>query len=260
MRSSRTCKTSSFSDVVQHQLNTYALVASAAGVGALALSQPAEAKIVYTPANISIPVSTHFPLDLNKDGVNDLSFFWVMSFASYAEVSCLQTNAVVGYSALQTNSSFRRIRHRLPGNAAFALRRGANIGPKLGFQGEQITLWKSVADSGQATYLGQWRDVQNGYLGVKFSIQGTTHYGWVRLTVKIVPGQPDSSQVVITGYAYETIPDTPIVAGNRKGQDSAGQPAATPLKPDTANPATLGALAAGAAGLSSWRGRADHHQ
>jgi len=36
------------SQSVQRQLNMYALAAGAAGVGALALTQSAEAKIVYT--------------------------------------------------------------------------------------------------------------------------------------------------------------------------------------------------------------------
>jgi hypothetical protein len=33
---------------MHHQLNMYALAASVAGVGVLALAQPAEAKILYT--------------------------------------------------------------------------------------------------------------------------------------------------------------------------------------------------------------------
>src|SRR5215813_7373274 len=52
---------------LNHQLNTYALAAGAAGVGLLALSQPAEPKIIYTPAHIKYPYS----LDLNHDGIID---------------------------------------------------------------------------------------------------------------------------------------------------------------------------------------------
>jgi hypothetical protein len=46
---------SKLSDSVHHQLNMYALAASAAGVGILALAQTAEAKIIYTP---TIPAAT----------------------------------------------------------------------------------------------------------------------------------------------------------------------------------------------------------
>jgi hypothetical protein len=37
------------SDSLHHRLNVYALAASAAGMGLLALARPAEGKIVYTP-------------------------------------------------------------------------------------------------------------------------------------------------------------------------------------------------------------------
>ena len=50
-RSARSRKTANLSKSVTHQLNMYALSASAAGVGALALAQPAEAKVIYTPAH-----------------------------------------------------------------------------------------------------------------------------------------------------------------------------------------------------------------
>jgi hypothetical protein len=42
---------SNLSDSIHQQLNMYAVMASSARVGMLALSQPAEAKIVYSPAH-----------------------------------------------------------------------------------------------------------------------------------------------------------------------------------------------------------------
>lgn len=48
-RSSRPGATAELSDSLHHRLNSYALAASAAGVGVLAVAQPADAKIVYTP-------------------------------------------------------------------------------------------------------------------------------------------------------------------------------------------------------------------
>ena len=43
---------SQVSESLHKRLNAYALAASAAGLGVLAFAPPAEAKIVYTPANI----------------------------------------------------------------------------------------------------------------------------------------------------------------------------------------------------------------
>src|ERR1700733_5529298 len=58
------------SESAVHQLPQYALGATAAGVGMLALARPAEAKIVYTHADTPIPVNGGLiELDLNHDGV-----------------------------------------------------------------------------------------------------------------------------------------------------------------------------------------------
>src|SRR5580692_6201903 len=65
-RYSRPRRTADLSDSIHQQLNMYAVAAAAAGVGMLALSQPSEAKIVYTPANAQI--KGRLNLDLNHDG------------------------------------------------------------------------------------------------------------------------------------------------------------------------------------------------
>jgi hypothetical protein len=70
-RSSRPRKTANFSDSIHHQLNMYALAATAAGVSLLALAQPSEAKIVYTPANVRLHLGKPYSLDLNHDGIVD---------------------------------------------------------------------------------------------------------------------------------------------------------------------------------------------
>jgi hypothetical protein len=51
----------------------YALAAGAAGVGVLALAQPVEAKIVYTPAHRVIGPDMKYLLDLNHDGLTDFT-------------------------------------------------------------------------------------------------------------------------------------------------------------------------------------------
>lgn len=69
-RSFRPRRTAELSKSLREQLNTYALAASAAGVGMLALAGPAEAKIVYTPVHIVLTRGA-LPLDLNNDGMVD---------------------------------------------------------------------------------------------------------------------------------------------------------------------------------------------
>ena len=65
-RSPRPSRTpSNLSDSVHQRLNMYALAASAAGVGMLALAQPGEARVVYTPAHIG--PNTRIHLDPSDD-------------------------------------------------------------------------------------------------------------------------------------------------------------------------------------------------
>ena len=74
-------------------------------------------------------------------------------------------------------------------------------------------------------------NVYDRYLGIMFQIKGKPHYGWARLNVS---GGGGSLGGVLTGYAYETIPNKPIIAGKTKGPDVI-----------TVEPATLGRLALG---------------
>src|ERR1700722_12919299 len=69
------------SDSLSHRLNSYALLASAAGVGMLALAQPAQAKIVYTKTHQKLLLKNPNFLDLNNDGVIDFSLILQSTYA-----------------------------------------------------------------------------------------------------------------------------------------------------------------------------------
>jgi hypothetical protein len=99
----------------------YALTASAAGVGTLALAQRAQAKIMYTPAHSTVPINSFLPVDLNHDGVNDLSFTIAAGGkSSFLFAYNLRSNGVVGGEV--QNQRF-----------ASALKRGAHIGTRRKF-------------------------------------------------------------------------------------------------------------------------------
>jgi hypothetical protein len=51
----------------------YTVAATAAGVGMLALAQPAEAKIVYTPAHVMVAPHERYGIDFDHDGTTDIS-------------------------------------------------------------------------------------------------------------------------------------------------------------------------------------------
>jgi hypothetical protein len=48
-----------------------------------------------------------------------------------------------------------------------------------------------------------------GYIGCRISIDGQSHYGWVHLA-----GYNNGFSAEVDGWAYEALPDTPIMAGD----------------------------------------------
>jgi hypothetical protein len=75
--------------------------------------------------------------------------------------------------------------------------------------------------------------------GSEVSDQGKTHYGWARLSVSL---NFDKFTALLTGYAYETIANKPIIAGKTNGPEVI-----------TVAPASLGHLAQGASTISRRR-------
>lgn len=223
--SSRTRQAAEVNPRLDRNLAAYMLAAGAAGVSLLA-AQSAEAEIVYTPAHTTIGPRTSFLLDLNNDGVNDfLLSNWQYGQASHLGVNQeAPANGVLGHGA--------------------ALPAGVRIGPKGAFVGYGTMAFQDSV-SGVSFSDGPWKDAQNRYLGLKFSVNGETHYGWARLTVTAKGG----IVATLTGYAYETIPNKPILAGKTSGPEAAS----TVEPPAMSAPATLGMLARGADARAIWR-------
>jgi hypothetical protein len=215
--------------MLDKKLTAYVLAAGAAGVSLLA-AQPAEAEIVYTPANTAIGPRSSIELDLNHDGVNDfLLSRWLYGNGSHLTVDQqAPANGILGHGA--------------------ALPAGVRIGPKGAFVG-YASMASDVTISGESFSDGPWKDARNRYLGLKFSINGEAHYGWARLTVTAKGG----ISATLTGYAYETVANRPILAGQTSGSEVAvaidPQKELAPSQPC----ATLGMLARGADRLAIWR-------
>jgi len=228
MRSFRPRRAAHLSPSLHKRLNMYAFAAAAAGVGMLSMAGSAEGKIVYTKTDQQIPPNFGIPpfyLDVNNDGINDFSF---INFFSSTSSTLNLTVAPVDKS----NEIFST-----GAGSAAALLAGVRVGPKGRFQ-------KRLGDgmaSGDinGTCRGPWIDAHRRYLGLKFIIKGKVHFGWARLNVTCV--YPKAINATLTGYAYETIANKPIVTGKTKGPDV------------IAEPATLGHLAQGSASISSWR-------
>ncbi len=229
-------KTFKISDSLNRRLNTYAQVAAATGVSVLALAGASEAEVVYTETYRV----THGDLyiDVNNDGIND----FVLRQTFYAGTAGLEVG--LDASGIASNLVAGR-RLRTSGgyffSAASALHAGVEIGPKGNFSVRFPLM--AVEDFGrvgdQYSDLGPWagkgKGVKNRYLGLKFVVDGEIHYGWARLSVTFEHQQQYGDvSGTLTGYAYETVPDKPIVAGRTTGSDVI-----------TVQPGTLGGLALG---------------
>ena len=227
-------KRSNLSESLHQRLNAYALAARAAGVGLLALAQPAEAKIVYTPAHKKIPFCTGnqslcFKLDLNHDGVPDFTIVRVR-YGSFYSLDVRPPDLPKSKNHVWGGNKGS---HRL----AYALSAGVSVGSNaVRFEPLHYSMFGYGNFSTGSKSWGQWQKVHNKYLGLRFSANGKTHYAWARLSTT-----PDT---VLTGYAYETIPDKSIVTGKTKGPEVI-----------TLEPATLGHLARGASAIPAWRGK-----
>lgn len=227
-----------FDSPLEKRVVAYAAAASAAGVSLLAISQPAQARIIFTPAHQSIAKHSAFSLDLNADGITDF------------KVSNLSSDVDVIRNTNGTSFTFALIRlypgvksNRVWGTANFqsALSKGVTLSSKGKFN-QNYGFMGLVSSNQQVVgrnYMGPWAPaggtVINKYVGLKFVINGQVHFGWARFNVKIRQAETTGSQAILTGYAYETVPNKPIITGKTTGPDV-----------ETMPPVSLGRLALGA--------------
>jgi hypothetical protein len=248
---------------MQRHLSAYGIAASAAGVSLLALTPASEAKVVYTPAHELIGPDGSYKLDLNNDGIID---FVIVEIARHSQLATSQFLSARGRLGNEVNcaSSFCGSEPY-----AAALTRGKQIGPNLGSHGwiKTPTVMAFEIFSKQGSYYGfAWANVSDRYLGLKFRINGETHFGWARLNVKLHKGAPKDRtwEVQLTGYAYETVAGKPIQAGQTIGdaEDVSASPqtaqSSTPMVASSASRRAsrfmpLGVLALGASGIALWR-------
>lgn len=219
-------------------LAAYANAATAAGVGILALTCPAEAKIVYTHVHKQIPINETFTLDLNHDGIADFSFSNTKG-TSWDFLTIFPTKSANRVWGDKTGD-FGLFRY------ASALAAGVQVGPN-----QQLAPGnKLMAHSSSASCKGPWGNQTNRYLGLKFIIKGKAHYGWARLTVACSNGTVTAT---LTGYAYETIANKPIITGKTKGPEESSIEPPSPVAFRAPTYAILGVLAVGSPGLFIWR-------
>jgi hypothetical protein len=227
----------SIKDQLEKRWLAYAVVST--GAAMLAFPSEANAEIVFTPANITLTNGT-LHLDINHDGLED----FVLVDRSVSRSCCFYTRIL---SVRGPGSNLIVGGH----GSAGALHSGSIIGPGLAFQGGHVKIASGFNDSNSFFIVGgHFANTNQRYLGLKFTISGQVHFGWVGFS-RVTVTENGSLPVVdatLRGFAYETEPDKPIAAGQRSGladlipgvQQLGAQP-------------TLECLASGWAGMSIWR-------
>jgi hypothetical protein len=213
-----------------------------AAAAAAMFTTSAQAKVIYTPANSQTSFGS-IPIDLNNDGVVDF------------------TISIVGGSF---HSELTVVKPQVAGNAVLAAAKGGvaagffgvAVGPGEKFlsnsfysSGRGLPMAVAGMYDGSSWFNGAFANATNRYLGMKFLINGTVHYGWARVNVT---NYLKGGALQLTGYAYETTPQTNIVEGHISGPEKASKEPASLLTPTT-QPANLGLLARGADGIAIWR-------
>lgn len=237
---------------IQQLLNAYTIAATAAGVGVVAATQPAEAEVVFTRVHQQIAANTVLNIDLNHDGIVDfqISYKTLRSSFKPAEGAFAFVRGVYGIGAQPSNM----VESAQTNGKVFAaaLRLRAPIGSAQPFQAGRQTMahfasWGSSQFNDHSSS-GPWLGVSRRYLGFKFLIDGATHYGWARLNVGSYSRSP-----VLTGYAYETDADKPIAAGQVASLTPASGIENRDVPQRGFSSATLGLLSLGSDGLAVWR-------
>ena len=184
----------------------------------------ANAQVVYTDVNPDYLLTGNFnsySLDLNNDSFEDFTLTAIDTLISYVS-SGYTYNAQITGAALRnpvlSNSWLINTSSGLPnplsqgdniGNSGFfASSYSSSVGVPIVAQFDYEYLLNGVTISSYNSTFGDFSFDQEGILGLKFNINGSIHYGWARIEVT------SSGSISIKDYAYESTPDSSIIAGD----------------------------------------------
>jgi len=190
----------------ENKLKAYSAIA--VGATAMAAAGTAQGQIVYTDVNpdeviLADSIPGTYNLDMDADAVIDFEFSLRTYGTGLANVQA-NFNPIdpATAQALGELGSYTSFGYAL----ALALNDPISIASTGWVAG--IGQWILASVYGGTTY-GNCGDNADHYLGVYFDISGTKHYGWIR-----VGGIPtDGSTVTVKDYAYNTVADQAIYAG-----------------------------------------------
>jgi hypothetical protein len=229
------------------------IAAYALAIGGMALATaPARAEVVFTKTNLTL-TNGGINIDLNNDGITDFVLINSSNPSSYGSSRTL----ALGHGQDTSARVIGRTSGHFAGGSAWPAPYGFSIGPNspksfVGVTSRNVVVMaEGSCFYGRCHVSGPWQRETDKYLGLQFSINGQTHYGWARLSVKSSANGQVRITAALTGYAYETQPNTAILAGDRGPRAKAAEMDAT--KPSVVRSPSLDLLSLGAMGLDAWR-------
>jgi hypothetical protein len=210
-------------DKTTKKLASYSAFAAAFTVSA----NEAHAQLVYTDIDPdeTIGIGDSYELDLNDDGNTDFQFtintFTIPSFFYTTGTAGLMFDAVIPRMLVYPDGGNSVNASTVSGvyGSTFAypyvMDNGDVVDDDLNFKSNStqfMGIYLSVADfpaEGSvypfANY-GNWPNKSNKFMGLKFEVDGETHFGWVRLSV-------NDLEIEIDDYAFNATPETAVETG-----------------------------------------------
>jgi hypothetical protein len=199
MKAGRESLISSNEQTVNQALDRRFLFYALAAGATLALTAPSHAEVIFTPSNAFLRGIGKFDIDIDHDGSTEFSLTIEMIHYSTHSLEL----ALLAYGNHPSHQIVAQ------GASALALEKKTRIGGGRTF--------RAFTAMETAVYGGPWSDVTNRFLGVRFLINGEIHYGWIGF--REVRNFPMGAR--LAGWAYETVPDKPILAGDNGAGASA---------------------------------------
>lgn len=191
------------------KLRNYSLAAGALLAASTSVNAQIHYKDIDPDETLSGPIDS-VDIDINEDGVFDYRFY-KYSYVStstiyrYAIVRPLNGNKFLG----SYYSSSIIIPKDLAAGANISSQAGpwAASGSTTGYYSMGFLAFFSSYSGMQYGY-GNFIGKSDKFLGLRFSINNNTHYGWIRLDIP-----SDASTITLKDMAYNTTPNDPILAG-----------------------------------------------
>ncbi|MCH7534751.1 MAG: SprB repeat-containing protein [Bacteroidetes bacterium] len=179
-----------------NRLKEYSLAA-----GAIVIAPEVNASVIVTDLfpDVTVISPSNYQLDLNGDLTPDVNFY-LGGYSSYYYNYNYNYISANGYGiAAQPNATY-------PSWLTAKVYSSSSIIGSGSFNSYGSLAWVYVY-YGFSSAFGSWVGQTEKYLGVKFQISGSVHYGWVKMSCAA-----DGKSITIDAYAYESTPNTYIHA------------------------------------------------